>query len=118
MYQHSINEKDLDKALDLVVRECVSYVGVDVNTASQELLEKVSGLNSTTAKNLLLRRAEIGHFQSRKDLMSVNGINPQVFEQCAGFINIYQNEEKSNEVTYQPLDATMVHPESYDLAEE
>uniref|UniRef100_A0A914WN97 S1 motif domain-containing protein n=1 Tax=Plectus sambesii TaxID=2011161 RepID=A0A914WN97_9BILA len=118
MYQHSINEKDLDKALDLVVRECVSYVGVDVNTASQELLEKVSGLNSTIAKNVLLGRAEIGRFQSREELMLVRGIDSQVFEQCAGFINVYQNESISNraKVPYQSLDATMVHPESYDLA--
>uniref|UniRef100_A0A915PZH7 S1 motif domain-containing protein n=1 Tax=Setaria digitata TaxID=48799 RepID=A0A915PZH7_9BILA len=125
LYQHSVNEKRLDEMLDLVVRECVSNVGVDVNVASLQVLQRVSGLNKKTAANIIKYRQENGNIKSREELKNVSGIGPKCFEQCAGFLYIYDSREcdapvrKKSKLTkqYNPLDATPVHPESYKIAE-
>ena len=107
-YQHDMNQKKLDEALSNIVEDCVNNVGVDLNTASAPLLEYVSGISKTIAKNIVEHREENGQFQSRKDLLSVAKLGPKAFEQCAGFMRIREGKE--------PLDYTSVHPESYSSA--
>ena len=108
-YQHDMPEKELDSALGAVVESCVNAVGVDVNTASQPLLRQVSGLNATTAKNIVTYREENGAFTSRAQLKKVPKLGPKAFEQAAGFLRV----PESGKV----LDHTGVHPESYKAAE-
>lgn len=107
-YQHDMNQKKLDATLSGVVEDCVNKVGVDVNTASAPLLEHISGITKTLAKNIILYREEHGRFDSRKELLKVSKLGPKSFEQCAGFLRITDGA--------QPLDATSVHPESYGAA--
>ena len=107
-YQHDCPQKELDAALGAVVEDCVNAVGVDVNTASRSLLEQVSGLNSTTAKNIVAYREENGPFTSRSQLKKVPKLGPKAFQQCAGFLRIPESKEV--------LDNTGVHPESYPAA--
>ncbi len=107
-YQHDCPQKELDTALGAVVEDCVNAVGVDVNTASRSLLEQVSGLNSTTAKNIVAFREENGPFTSRSQLKKVPKLGPKAFEQSAGFLRIPESKEV--------LDHTGVHPESYPAA--
>ena len=107
-YQHDCPQKELDAALGAVVEDCVNAVGVDVNTASRSLLEQVSGLNSTTSKNIVAYREENGPFTSRSQLKKVPKLGPKAFEQCAGFLRIPESKEV--------LDNTGVHPESYPAA--
>lgn len=108
-YQHDMNQKKLSDALTGVVEDCVNKVGVDVNTASASLLEYISGITKVIAKNIVIYREENGRFTDRKQLLKVGKLGPKAFEQCAGFMRI-QNGKNS-------LDATSVHPESYDAAE-
>ena len=108
-YQHDMPPKRLDEALNGVVEDCVNAVGVDVNTASPSLLQRVAGLNATTAKNVVAYREENGPFTSRKQILKVPKLGPKAFEQCAGFLRV--PESKSI------LDNTAVHPESYGAAE-
>lgn len=107
-YQHDMNQKKLGETLAGVVEDCVNHVGVDLNTASASLLEYISGITKTIAKNIVTYREENGRFKSRAELLKVNKLGPKAFEQCAGFTRI---TEGSN-----PLDATSVHPESYQAA--
>ena len=107
-YQHDCPQKELDEALGAVVEDCVNAVGVDANTASRSLLEQVSGLNSTTAKNIVAYREENGPFTGRSQLKKVPKLGPKAFEQCAGFLRIPESKEL--------LDNTGVHPESYPAA--
>ncbi len=107
-YQHDMNQKKLDETLAGVVETCVNAVGVDLNTASASLLEYVSGINKTLAKNIVTYREENGRFNSRAELKKVPKLGPKAFEQCAGFMRITGGKN--------PLDATAVHPESYDAA--
>ena len=107
-YQHDCPQKELDTALGAVVEDCVNAVGVDVNTASRSLLEQVSGLNSTTAKNIVAYREENGPFTSRSQLKKVPKLGPKAFEQSAGFLRVPESKEV--------LDNTGVHPESYPAA--
>ena len=109
-YQHDMNQKKLGEALSGVVEGCVNRVGVDLNTASASLLEYVSGINKTIAKNIVAYREENGKFASRKQLLKVPKLGPKAFEQCAGFLRISDGTE--------PLDATGVHPESYEAAQQ
>ena len=109
-YQHDMPPKRLDEALNGVVEDCVNAVGVDVNTASPSLLQRVAGLNATTAKNVVAYREENGPFTSRKQILKVPKLGPKAFEQCAGFLRV--PESKSI------LDNTAVHPESYGAAEQ
>lgn len=108
-YQHDMNQKHLGEALEGVVEDCVNKVGVDLNTASASLLEYVSGINKTLAKNIVAYREENGAFKSRKQLLKVAKLGPKAFEQCAGFMRISGGEN--------PLDGTSVHPESYGAAQ-
>ncbi len=108
-YQHDMPEARLDEALNGVVEDCVNAVGVDLNTASPSLLAKVSGLNGTTAKNIVVFREENGVFTSRKTIQKVPKIGPKAFEQCAGFLRVSESKNI--------LDNTGVHPESYSAAE-
>ncbi len=107
-YQHDMPQKRLDEALGGVVEDCVNAVGVDVNTASVSLLQQVSGLNGTTAKNVVAYREENGAFTSRSQLKKVPKLGPKAFQQCAGFLRVPESKEI--------LDNTGVHPESYDAA--
>lgn len=109
-YQHDMNQKKLGEALSGVVEDCVNRVGVDLNTASASLLEYVSGINKTIAKNIVAYREENGRFTSRKQLLKVAKLGPKAYEQCAGFLRITGGKE--------PLDATGVHPESYELSQQ
>ena len=109
-YQHDMNQKHLSEALGNVVEDCVNKVGVDLNTASASLLEYISGITKTTAKNIVAFREENGAFQNRKELLKVPKLGPKAFEQCAGFLRISGGTN--------PLDATSVHPESYKAASE
>ncbi len=108
-YQHDMNQKKLGEALAGVVETTVNRVGVDLNTASAPLLEHISGISKTLAKNIVAYREENGRFVSRKQLLKVPKLGPKAFEQCAGFMRITDGEN--------PLDATSVHPESYGAAE-
>ena len=107
-YQHDMNQKKLGDTLNGVVEDCVNRVGVELNTASASLLEYVSGINKTLAKNIVAYREENGRFESRKELMKVAKLGPKAFEQCAGFLRISGGKD--------PLDNTGIHPESYDAA--
>ena len=107
-YQHDCPQKRLDEALGAVVEDCVNAVGVDVNTASSSLLQQVSGLNSTTAKNVVIYRQENGAFTSRTQLKKVPKLGPKAYQQCAGFLRVPESKEI--------FDNTGVHPESYDAA--
>ena len=107
-YQHDCPQKELDAALGGVVEDCVNAVGVDANTASRSLLQQVSGLTATTAKNIVAYREENGPFTSRAQLKKVPKLGPKAFEQCAGFLRIPESKEV--------LDNTGVHPESYTAA--
>lgn len=109
-YQHDMNQKKLDEMLTGVVEDCVNKVGVDLNTASASLLEYISGISKTIAKNIVAYREENGKFTNRKQLLKVSKLGPKAFEQCAGFMRISGGEE--------PLDATSVHPESYVAAKQ
>ena len=109
-YQHDCPQKELDAALGNVVEDCVNAVGVDLNTASRSLLEQVSGLNSTTSKNIVAFREENGPFTSRTQLKKVPKLGPKAFQQCAGFLRVPESKEI--------LDNTGVHPESYAAAKE
>lgn len=108
-YQHDMNQKKLSEALSAVVEDCVNNVGVDLNTASASLLEYISGISKPIAKNIVAYREENGRFTSRKQLLKVAKLGPKAFEQCAGFMRISDGKN--------PLDATSVHPESYQAAE-
>lgn len=108
-YQHDMNQKKLSEALGNVVEDCVNNVGVDLNTASASLLEYVSGISKPIAKNIVAYREENGRFQSRRELLKVAKLGPKAYEQCAGFMRITEGKN--------PLDATSVHPESYEAAE-
>lgn len=108
-YQHDMNQKRLGEALGGVVEDSVNKVGVDLNTASASLLEYISGISKTIAKNIVAYREANGTFHSRRDLLKVEKLGPKAFEQCAGFTRIMGGEN--------PLDATSVHPESYEAAE-
>lgn len=107
-YQHDMNQKKLGEALTGVVEDCVNKVGVDLNTASASLLEYISGVSKTIAKNIVTYREENGKFTNRKQLLKVAKLGPKAFEQCAGFMRILDGD--------QPLDKTSVHPESYEGA--
>ena len=107
-YQHDMNQTKLGETLHAVVEDCVNQVGVDVNTASAALLSYISGINKTTAKNIVAYRETNGRFRSRRELLKVPKLGPKAFEQCAGFLRITGGSE--------PLDMTAVHPESYDAA--
>ncbi len=107
-YQHDMDQKKLGQALSGVVEDCVNKVGVDLNTASVSLLEYVSGVTKTIAKNIVAYREENGRFTDRSQLLNVSKLGPKAFEQCAGFMRISGGAE--------PLDATSVHPESYEAA--
>ena len=107
-YQHDMPPKQLDEALSGVVEDCVNAVGVDVNTASPSLLQRVAGLNSTTAKNMVAYREENGIFTSRAQIKKVPKLGPKAFQQCAGFLRVPESKSV--------LDNTAVHPESYDAA--
>lgn len=107
-YQHDMNQKKLSGALGGVVEDCVNKVGVDLNTASASLLEYISGITKVIAKNIVTYREENGKFGSRKELLKVAKLGPKAYEQCAGFMRITDGKN--------PLDATSVHPESYDAA--
>ena len=107
-YQHDMNQKKLGEALSGVVEDCVNKVGVDLNTASASLLEYISGISKVIAKNIVAYREENGRFESRRELLKVAKLGPKAFEQCAGFARITGGKN--------PLDATSVHPESYEAA--
>ncbi len=108
-YQHDMPPKRLDEALGGVVEDCVNSVGVDINTASPSLLQRVAGLNATTAKNVVKYREENGAFTSRKQILKVPKLGPKAYEQCAGFLRVPESKTA--------LDNTAVHPESYGAAE-
>ena len=108
-YQHDMNQKKLGETLSGVVEDCVNKVGVDLNTASASLLEYISGVSKTIAKNIVAYREENGRFTDRKQLLKVAKLGPKAYEQCAGFMRIQGGTN--------PLDQTSVHPESYHAAE-
>ena len=105
-YQHDMNQKKLSEVLSGTVEDCVNKVGVDLNTASASLLEYISGISKTVAKNIVAYREENGRFDNRKQLLKVPKLGPKAYEQCAGFLRISDGS--------QPLDNTGVHPESYE----
>lgn len=109
-YQHDMNQKKLSDALEGVVEDCVNRVGVDLNTASASLLEYISGITKVIAKNIVDYRETNGRFTDRRQLLKVAKLGPKAFEQCAGFMRILDGDN--------PLDATSVHPESYQAAEQ
>ena len=108
-YQHDVNQKNLAESLTGVVEDSVNTVGVDVNTATPSLLSYVSGINNTIAKNIVKYRDENGKFKNRKELLKVSKLGKAAFEQCAGFIRVFDGDN--------PLDITAVHPESYEATE-
>ena len=108
-YQHDMNQKKLGESLKGVVEDCVNKVGVDLNTASAPLLAYISGISSAIAKNIVAYREENGKFADRRELLKVPKLGPKAYEQCAGFMRIQGGKN--------PLDATAVHPESYEAAE-
>ena len=108
-YQHDMNQKKLGEALGGVVEDCVNRVGVDLNTASASLLEYISGISKAVAKNIVVYREANGRFVSRNELLKVPKLGPKAYEQCAGFLRILNGKNL--------LDATSVHPESYDATE-
>ena len=108
-YQHDVTQSKLEKSLDAVVDDAVNNVGVNLNTASVSLLSYVSGLNKTTAKNIIAFRDLNGGFKSREELKKVSKLGPKTYEQCVGFLRILDGKNK--------LDMTPIHPESYNIAE-
>lgn len=108
-YQHDVNQKNLSESLTGVVEDAVNKVGVDLNTATPSLLSYVSGINKTIAKNIVTYRNENGKFKNRKQLLKVSKLGNTAFEQCAGFVRIFDGDN--------PLEVTAVHPESYEVAE-
>ncbi|MGQ3031528.1 MAG: helix-hairpin-helix domain-containing protein, partial [Ferrovibrionaceae bacterium] len=108
-YQHDVDQHRLARALDAVVEDAVNAVGVDLNTASASLLARVSGLGASLAEAIIAHRNQTGPFKTRRDLLNVARLGPKTFEQCAGFLRIPNGDE--------PLDASSVHPEAYDLAQ-
>ena len=108
-YQHDVNQKKLAESLEGVVEDSVNSVGVDVNTATPSLLAYVSGLNNSISKNIVKYRDENGKFKNREELLKVSKLGKSAYEQCAGFIRIYDGDN--------PLEVTAVHPESYEIAE-
>ncbi|XP_022907268.2 S1 RNA-binding domain-containing protein 1 [Onthophagus taurus] len=120
MYQHDLSKKLLDNALEEVISECVSFVGVDVNTCSDCLLKRVSGLSEKKAQLILDYRKENGPFINRKQITEIKGIGPKCFEQCAGFLKVAPLSEKDRKSFYKNpktnhLDMTIIHPESYKI---
>ncbi|XP_017099980.2 uncharacterized protein YdcI [Drosophila bipectinata] len=115
MYQHDVSEKILTESLKDVVSECVSYVGVDLNTASLSVLKHIAGLSEKKAEKIIEHRLKKGPFQTRKDLLSVRTIGEKSFVQCAGFVRIEPLSVGGK--LQNPLDCTWVHPESYKVAE-
>ena len=109
-YQHDVNQKKLKSSLEEVVEDCVNTVGVNINTASSALLNYVSGITKTTAKNIVDYKIENGPFTNRQEILKVKGIGPKAFVQCAGFLRIPESEEI--------LDNTEVHPECYEIAKQ
>lgn len=109
-YQHDVDQNQLGQQLDAVVEDCVNSVGVDINTASVELLTQVAGLNATTARNIVAYRDEQGRFNNRSQLKKVSRLGPKAFEQCAGFLRIRAGDN--------PLDNSAVHPEAYALVKQ
>lgn len=109
-YQHDMNQKKLSDVLGGTVEDCVNRVGVDLNTASASLLEYISGINKTIARNIVAYREKNGRFKNRRQLLKVPKLGPKAYEQCAGFMRILDGDN--------PLDKTSVHPESYKAAEE
>lgn len=108
-YQHDMPQKELSQALDGVVEDCVNSVGVDLNTASAQLLNRVAGVSSAIANNIVAYRQENGAFTSRQQILKVSKLGPKAFEQCAGFLRVSESKNV--------LDNTAVHPESYEAAE-
>ena len=108
-YQHDMDQKKLGNALTGVVEDCVNRVGVDLNTASAPLMEYISGITKTIARNIVAYREENGKFRSRRELLKVPKLGPKAYEQCAGFMRITGGDN--------PLDATSVHPETYTAVE-
>ncbi|NMP16991.1 Tex family protein [Thalassotalea sp. Y01] len=108
-YQHDVSQSQLSRTLDAVVEDCVNAVGVDVNSASMPLLNRVAGLSKTMAQNIVAYRDQYGRFDNRKQLKKVSRLGPKAFEQAAGFLRITQGDN--------PLDASAVHPESYSVVE-
>ena len=108
-YQHDVDQKNLSDSLTGVVEDAVNKVGVDLNTATPSLLSYVSGINKTIAKNIVAYRNENGKFKNRKQLLKVSKLGNAAFEQCAGFVRIFDGDN--------PLEITSVHPESYEIAE-
>ena len=108
-YQHDVNQSELARSLDAAVEDCVNSVGVDVNTASMPLLARVAGLNPTIAQNIVLHRDENGAFKKRSEIKKVARLGPKAFEQAAGFLRIMNGSN--------PLDASAVHPEAYEVVE-
>ncbi|MEH2455593.1 Tex family protein [Nostoc sp.] len=108
-YQHDVDQKLLKKKLDDTIESCVNYVGVDLNTASKELLTSVSGITATVANNIVAQRNQHGAFKNRRQLLKVPKLGPKAFEQAAGFLRIRGGDN--------PLDNTAVHPESYSVVE-
>ncbi|XP_054714420.1 S1 RNA-binding domain-containing protein 1-like [Uloborus diversus] len=128
MYQHDIAENQLKSALDSVVEECVSFVGVDLNVCPEVLLRKISGLSSAKVKQIIAYRTQKGYFINRQQLLKVKGLGPKTFEQCAGFVKILPETSLLTsslptgikEIALfkpNPLDQTIIHPESYSVAE-
>ncbi len=107
-YQHDVSQTKLREAVQFVVEKVVNQVGVDINTTSMHLLRYISGLNKTSAENIVARRSELGGFSAREELKSVRGLGEKTYEQCAGFLRILDGEN--------PLDKTAIHPESYHIA--
>lgn len=108
-YQHDVNQTELKKSLDMTVESCVNFVGVELNTASVELLSYVSGIGKSLAQNIVTYRAQNGAFQNRKELLKVSKLGNKAFEQCAGFLRIRNSKN--------PLDNSAIHPESYYIVE-
>jgi protein Tex len=109
-YQHDVNQKRLSESLTHVVESSVNYVGVDINTASPSLLQYISGVSKTVAKNIVAEREKIGRFTNRKQLKKVPKLGTKTYEQCIGFLRITDGDN--------PLDKTPIHPESYSIAEQ
>ncbi len=110
LYQHDVNQKELNESLDTVVESVVNFVGVDLNTASTALLKHVAGLNARLAKTIVIYREKNGTFKNRDQLTEVSGMGPKAFEQCAGFLRIPDSDNM--------LDRTAIHPESYKATEQ
>eukprot|EP00092_Neocalanus_flemingeri_P032376 GFUD01035199.1.p1 GENE.GFUD01035199.1~~GFUD01035199.1.p1 ORF type:complete len:863 (-),score=296.98 GFUD01035199.1:64-2652(-) len=116
MYQHDVSQAKLKAALEEIVMECVSFVGVDVNSCSQHLLKRVAGMNSARAKAIVETRDKQGDFKNREQLKKIKGIGEKVFTQCAGFIRVVARDGSGGKKGMCELDNTQIHPESYDAA--